>query len=313
MKPLVGDKKGGIKKGTRLILFVETMSCVPFSFSPFLSEEQSIGRSLYRVELVLRDGSGSVSEITLLRGRDWLEDYGAHAGGSVFLSMPEMSVEGQADVLSVQPFVRPVDSGGQLTTGTFRHTSGEVYDLTLTGESESIGVTGTHPFWSVDRNEWVPAAELQPGETLRTLTSTTQVDSILKQATSEPVFNIEVNEDHVYRIGDSGVLVHNNSEGDDCDDPEDQCVKDTGNDPCWNIPGKYQYKSAKQACRALGVTPKSREVVMDSKPLECNGNGPSYHVTCNDHAPPNHDSAISCDCCDDSGKVERMWKLARHD
>lgn len=100
----------------------------------------------------------------MLRSPDWIEDYGAHVGGSVFLDMPEMGVEGLADVIAIEPApeIEPLPEGCdpseyRLVTGTFRHTSGEVYDLKLESEKKPIGVTGTHLFWSVDREDWVLA------------------------------------------------------------------------------------------------------------------------------------------------------------
>jgi hypothetical protein len=72
-----------------------------------------------------------------------------------------------------------------------------------------LGVTGTHSFWSVDRNDWVSASDLKIGETLKTLTGTIVVESMTQREETETVYNIEVETDHVYRVGDSGVLVHN--------------------------------------------------------------------------------------------------------
>ena len=88
---------------------------------------------------------------------------------------------------------------------------GEVYDLKLESESKPIGVTATHPFWSVDREAWVSAIDLEIGERLKTLAGTTGVESRTKRQEPETVYNIEVEGDHVYRVGESGVLVHNNS------------------------------------------------------------------------------------------------------
>ena len=50
------------------------------------------------------------------------------------------------------------------------------------------------------------------GETLKTLTGTTHVERITRRPEPEPVYNIEVDVDHVYRVGESGLLVHNASE-----------------------------------------------------------------------------------------------------
>ncbi len=174
----------------------------------------------------------------MLRSLDWIEDYGAHVGGSVFLDMPEMGACGLAEVLAIEPCpaTEPDDRSGRmkgeggsqhngegrLVTGTFRHTSGEVYDLKLACESKPIGVTATHPFWSVDRNAWVSAINLEIGETLKTLTGTTVVQSRSRREEPETVYNIEVEGDHCYRVGESGVLVHNASApapGSCCDPP----------------------------------------------------------------------------------------------
>lgn len=98
------------------------------------------------------DGTHHISETShqahlgLLRSLDWIEDYGAHVGGS-------------------------------------------------------------HPFWSVSRGGWVSELDLEIGETLKTLEGTTVVESLERRP--EPVYNIEVEGDHVYRVGESGVLVHN--------------------------------------------------------------------------------------------------------
>lgn len=128
--------------------------------------------------------------------------------------------EGLAEVLSLEPApdIEPLPEGCnpteyRLVTGTFKHTSGEVYDLKLKSESKPIGVTATHPFWSCDRNGWVSAIDLEVGETLKTLAGTTVVESRSKREEPETVYNIEVEGDHVYRVGESGVLVHNASPG----------------------------------------------------------------------------------------------------
>ncbi len=128
----------------------------------------------------------------------------------MWLNMPEMGACGEAEVLDIGPAqVYDVRSG--LVTGTFRHTSGEVYDLKLASESKPIGVTGSHPFWSVSREAWVSVLDLEIGETLKTLEGTTVVESRVRRLEPEPVYNIEVEGDLCYRVGESGVLVHNSS------------------------------------------------------------------------------------------------------
>jgi hypothetical protein len=86
-----------------------------------------------------------------------------------------------------------------------------VYDLTLEGEERPIGVTGRHPFWSGDRNQWVPANQLKIGERLKGLNGTAKVESLTLRDHSESVYNIEVDGDHCYRVGEQGLLAHNAS------------------------------------------------------------------------------------------------------
>lgn len=97
-------------------------------------------------------------------------------------------------------------------TGWFHHWRGVVYDLWVQGEDKPIRVTARHPFWSVDRQAWVPMIELEPGERLLAWNSSTpMVESLCLRDQTEPVFNLEVEGDHCYRVGEQGILVHNNS------------------------------------------------------------------------------------------------------
>ncbi|MEQ9566429.1 MAG: Hint domain-containing protein, partial [Pseudomonadales bacterium] len=97
-------------------------------------------------------------------------------------------------------------------TGTFQHVSNEVISVFVEGESEPIGATSQHPFWSRDRNAFVPAGELRIGEELKTaLGTSTRVTSIEIRAGPETVYGLEVAGEHVYQISNAGLLVHNAS------------------------------------------------------------------------------------------------------
>jgi hypothetical protein len=132
--------------------------------------------------------------------------------------MAEMGVRGHAYVRQIAPCPLPEEGPGQLVTGTFRHSRGWVYDLRVSGEEKPIGVTGKHPFWCVDRGNWVSACELRTGERLHSQGGgTPRVESLTLRAEPEPVYNIEVEGDHCYRVGEQGLLVHNASAIDPCD------------------------------------------------------------------------------------------------
>jgi hypothetical protein len=128
--------------------------------------------------------------------------------------MPEMGVVGQARVTAIKP-CPPLEAGpGKIVTGTFRHSRAQVLELWVQGERAVIGVTAGHPFWSPDRQAWVPAGELRVGERLAAKDGSTPVVlRIEKYEQEEPVYNIEVEGDHCYRVGQQGLLVHNASAG----------------------------------------------------------------------------------------------------
>ena len=169
-----------------------------------------------QIDLVMEKPDGGRVDIGLLRFVDWIEAHKAEVGKEIFLDLGHMGARGFARVVAIKTcppgcFEESEDSSSRFVTGTFRHSSGEVYDLKLESESKPIGVTATHPFWSVDRQDWVSAINLQIGETLDTVSGTTRVEGFTKRPGREPVYNVEVEGDHCYRVGESGVLVHNSS------------------------------------------------------------------------------------------------------
>ena len=91
------------------------------------------------------------------------------------------------------------------------------------GTVETITGPTIHPVWSVDRQEWVPLAELAQGEGLCCDTESLGLgfhSSLPPQASglvlsvslsrvTQPVYNIEVHGEHVYQVGELGLVVHN--------------------------------------------------------------------------------------------------------
>ncbi len=77
------------------------------------------------------------------------------------------------------------------------------------GTVETITGTTIHPVWSVDRQEWVPLSELAEGETLHGLDGFAVVLSVTLSRVTQPLYKIEVHGEHVYQVGELGVVVHN--------------------------------------------------------------------------------------------------------
>jgi hypothetical protein len=168
-----------------------------------------------RREIVLRMDypDGSWSDIRLLRTVQWIEEAGARVGETIFLELSEVGTRGWAKVLEILP-CGPIEMGpGEIVTGEFRHSAGTVGELVLDSEPEPLGVTPGHLFWSEERQAWVPVSHLRTGETLLTSSGAARVVSYTLSDRVEPVYNLEVQHDHCYRVGEKGVLVHNTSAG----------------------------------------------------------------------------------------------------
>ncbi|MDO4551015.1 MAG: polymorphic toxin-type HINT domain-containing protein [Planctomycetia bacterium] len=92
----------------------------------------------------------------------------------------------------------------------FAHISDSVIDLHIEDQDKPIGCTANHPFWSVDRQEFVEAGQLREGERLLLFNGETKrVIQNLPRPGPETVYNLEVFGEHVYLVTADGVLVHN--------------------------------------------------------------------------------------------------------
>ncbi len=182
--------------------------------SPTGEEDTAFGSEIIPADwrkLTLRapKRDGTVADVVLLRPLTWLNEQHGEVGGTVFISVPECGIDGNANVLAIDPCPEIPSGAGRVVTGTFLHQASSTITLTIAGQSEPIECTGNHPFWSEDRQTFVRADSLQPNETLRTATGLTTVESWAPDLNPTPVYNIEVHGAHVYHVGISGVVVHN--------------------------------------------------------------------------------------------------------
>jgi len=129
------------------------------------------------------------------------------------LNLPELEVSGLALVTAIDDCPPIADGEGSVVTARFVtrevHVVASVDVLGADGTVETITGTTIHPVWSVDRQSWVPLAELADGETLQGLDGLAVVLGVSLSRVSQPVYNIEVHGEHVYQVGELGVLVHN--------------------------------------------------------------------------------------------------------
>ena len=169
-----------------------------------------------------------IVRIETLKSPDWFNTPNGKIseGSSVWLELTELGLSGEA---IVQQIARcpPIQTGpGRVVLSTFTHCNAEVLRLTIStpqsgtpppdgadGSSEStksiLEPTASHRIYSETRQAWVAAGQLVNGELLRT------ADGIAELVSSETlpgihrVFNIEVEVDHCYFVGEAQVLSHN--------------------------------------------------------------------------------------------------------
>ena len=131
-------------------------------------------------------------------------------GSTIFVDLPEHGISADFTVREIRPCPAPSAGDGYLVTTKLIHENAEILDLRIEGSSEPIGTTSSHPFWSEDRQQFVAAGELRVGENLVLADDTTRrVESLTHRETRETVYNIEVDGEHVFYVGNDGLLVHN--------------------------------------------------------------------------------------------------------
>ena len=132
----------------------------------------------------------------------------------VWIDLSEFGCVGWSKVVEIDDTFKYVPGEGNLVTGTFEHIAQETIDLQIEGQEKPIGCTPTHPIWSEDREEFVPAGDLIEGERVRVLNGDTKrVVQKLPRPGPEVVYNLEVFGEHVYHVTSDGVLVHNHDCG----------------------------------------------------------------------------------------------------
>ncbi|MFM9961275.1 MAG: polymorphic toxin-type HINT domain-containing protein, partial [Planctomycetaceae bacterium] len=176
-------------------------------YGPFVREHWRV------IHFLLTRPDGDLVRIWLARPTWWLEAEQVKTGGKYEFDMEEVGAVGIADVLSIDECQQPPRRQNEyhrLVTGKFEHEATNVIDLYVEGQDEPIGTTANHPFWSEDRQAFVEAQSLRPGENLLNAEGQ-RIRVITHSARPGPatVYNLEVDGANVYHVSDDGLLVHN--------------------------------------------------------------------------------------------------------
>jgi Pretoxin HINT domain/HEAT repeats len=76
----------------------------------------------------------------------------------------------------------------------------------VTLDGEALAATGIHRFWKAGQG-WVMARDLKPGDRIRALGSVSEVKAV-ETSPSQPVYNLDVADNHDFFVGKKGLLVH---------------------------------------------------------------------------------------------------------
>ena len=159
---------------------------------------------------LLGPGLEDDTRLRVLRPIDWFEERGlSRPGDRVFLELPELGVSGWASLERMWEH-GPLEPGpGRLVLSTTETTSNDVYELSFIEDAEALRGTGSHPLYSLDRDDWVRVRDLQVGERLQTAEGAVTVEALEKVRGVHRVYNLEVDADHEYLVGEAGVRAHN--------------------------------------------------------------------------------------------------------
>ncbi len=122
-----------------------------------------------RLDLTIPDENDGRFDIGLLRPLSWIEETGVEVGSSVHLSMPELGLDGPAEVVAVGPCPSIMPGSGRVVTGTFTHVRAGIIELHVAGLDKPIGVMENHPIYSLDHRKFVHAGDLGVGARVQTL------------------------------------------------------------------------------------------------------------------------------------------------
>lgn len=117
-------------------------------------------------------------------------------------------------IVSITACPEIATGSGRVVVTTVSHLSAYLFDVTLAGQdaTDVLGVTGYHRFYTEDRG-WVTADQLALGEIVRTSNGDVTVASISRDDNVARVYNMTVEADHRYFVGDLTALVHNTCNG----------------------------------------------------------------------------------------------------
>ena len=153
--------------------------------------------------------------LTVARKADWFRNNRLKIGSISSLSLSELGLSGEYQLTNVRELDSREYRALSLGEGRSRPVTATVsypvpFALQIYTNSDTIGVTPNHLFFSGNRSDWTAAGDLKEGELIETLTGKVEIQKIdTLNVPDLRVYNIEVDENHNYYVGTGQLLVHN--------------------------------------------------------------------------------------------------------
>ena len=148
-------------------------------------------------------------DVAILRPRAWWASRNADSTGKrIYFVLEELGVRGWGTVDELRQS-RAKRGAGRVVVMTVSHLNNDVYEVSFVEGGEPLRGTGRHPLYSLDRDDWVRIRDLQVGERLQTAEGAVTVEALEKVRGVHRVYNLEVEGDHEYLVGEAGVRAHN--------------------------------------------------------------------------------------------------------
>jgi len=121
----------------------------------------------------------------------------------------------RAEVIAVEPCPTVQNGPGRVVLTTVNHLSNFLFELVVRDHDRAtadIKVTGWHKLYR-EPDGWVPAYQLRSGDVLRGREGPVTVISVSRIPGVFRVYNMTVEDEHVYYVSDLDVLAHNTCAG----------------------------------------------------------------------------------------------------
>jgi len=190
----------------------ENVKLVGALYTPGSLNDTDYNYQLWKyAEMSLRKPDGSVAKVWVSRPLWWFEVTHAKVGATVPLNIQEAGISGEATIHKIEPLSPsdPPKPGYSPVIGKIEHQNATVLELVFEGEKSPLGVTASHPLWSSDREDWIPAGNLRLGERVTTVNGVARLLSKSVNPDKHTVYNLEVHRSHSYHVGELGLLAHN--------------------------------------------------------------------------------------------------------